>query len=182
MAWKVYGFMEGGLAGNNQFGPLPLKRWIRDIPHKRHKVRHKVTPAHVKPAGLNDSTDERHAESYARWLAQRDGIDIAHGLTCRVEWSGIYSATKTRNVRHWNGTKAQAAYLKRVRAVAWGRKHERYNERKDGKRGAWTHNEFVAEVTIELPNWDWEPAEPVLEINEDYFRDLLAIESLEIAA
>jgi len=37
---------------------------------------------------------------------------------------------------------------------------------------------------IDIPNWDWIPVEPVLQINDDYFRDLLAIpaESLEIAA
>lgn len=161
MTWKVYNaFFAWGSRDKDVQGPMPCKRWIPD--GKRYKVRHKVTV----PASELDSTDYNAAQAvkYALWLAARDGVVIPAGLTRRVVWSGIYSATKTRNVHHWNGTQTQAAYLKRVRAVEWGREHEVYNTRKDGKRGAWLYNEFRAELTIEIPNWDWEPKEPVEEI------------------
>lgn len=158
MTWKVYNaFLPYGSRDGKALGPLPCKRWIPD--GKRYKIKHKVT----EPECSLDATQYNAAQAlkYARWLAARDGVTIPAGLKSKVVWSGVTSATKTRNVHHWNGTRTQAAYLKRVQAVAWGRDHEVYNTRKDGRRGAWLYNEFRAELTIEIPNWDWEPTEPV---------------------
>lgn len=167
MAWKVYGASAGNGysrdAGGEVYGPLPLKLWIR-VPGEKYRIRHKVTPAHVEPRDKDRDRkiDERRAKQYALWLAQRDGLAIPCG-ECRVEWAGIYSTTQTRKVRSWNGVRTQAAYLPRIRAVEWGRMQPCYNTRKDGRRGAWTHDEFVAYLRIEIPHWDFEPTEPVEE-------------------
>jgi hypothetical protein len=39
-----------------------------------------------------------------------------------------------------------------------------------------TFGNSLPRVRIDIPNWDWIPAEPVMQINDDYFRDLLACE------
>jgi hypothetical protein len=167
MSWKVYGFMEPN--GRDAYGPLPRKRWIRDIPHKRHKLAYRF---HYSQRGAEtaDQYNERHAIAYARWLAERDGVDIPKTAEARVVWSGIYSGTKKRTHRRWDGgTSQHAAYCKRIEAVEFGRKYreEHYNTRADGKRGAWlyTTNKMEIAARIEIPNWDWEPAEPVEEVD-----------------
>jgi len=38
-----------------------------------------------------------------------------------------------------------------------------------------TFGNSLPRVRIDIPNWDWIPAEPVMGINEDYFRDLLVM-------
>jgi hypothetical protein len=167
MAWQVYDFFHPGGTSRemlNLAGPLPRKRWIAD--RKKYRVRHRIIPAYtdVRNADEKRRADEKTAEAYARWLAARDGIALPTGCKVRVEWSGVYSKFKTRNVHHWSGTKTQEAYLKRIRAVSWGKDHEVFNTRKDGRRGAWLYNEFRAELTIEIPHWDFEPAPPIEEI------------------
>jgi hypothetical protein len=122
-----------------------------------------------KGAASADEYNERRAKEYARWLMKRDGIEMpTYGAgKCRVVWSGFYSATKTRNVHHWDGNQIHQAYIRRIEAVEWGREEEQYNERKNGRRGAWTHNKWICELRINIPNWDFEPAEPVEEIIAD---------------
>ena len=112
---------------------------------------------------------EATAVEYARWIARRDGISILTGpgsyyKAHRVEWGYVESATKSRTQRSWNGeTRIVPMYEKRVRAVEWGHDEERFNERKDRRRGAWSHTEFVPELRIELPHWDFNPPHPTLE-------------------
>src|SRR5258708_4271179 len=95
MAWKVYGFMEGQ-DGNPRFksrgatvyGPLPRKRWVRDIPHKRHKVKHKATNGSTRSTFDRDEQARKGIE-YARWLAARDGVALPDGSVCAC-WASIY--------------------------------------------------------------------------------------------
>lgn len=163
MTWKVYGclnFSTGYSRRGEIYGPLPCKRWVPD--GKKYRVRHRVRAAYVSALDKDArrKRDERRALEYARWIARRDGLTIP-ALKTKVIWCGIYSAHETRNVRHWSGVKTQAAHFDRIRAVAWGCDHRVYNIRKDGSRGAYLYTEFRPEFTIELPHWDWEPAEPV---------------------
>ena len=145
MAWKVYGFMEGQ-DGNPRFksrgatvyGPLPRKRWVRDIPHKRHRVK-KLAMGSTR--GTFDKAEQmRKAIEYAQWLALRDRIALPEGSVCAI-WANVTLPTG----------KMQS----RVSCVMFYGKPDK--------------------VRIDIPNWSWIPAEPVLEINTNYFRDLLAI-------
>jgi hypothetical protein len=59
-----------------QFGPHPVKVWIRE-PGKRRKVKIKATNMlAAKAARADDMTDRAKAAQYAFWLAKRDGIDL----------------------------------------------------------------------------------------------------------
>jgi hypothetical protein len=86
---------------------------------------------------------EQAAIAYARWLAARDGIALPTSRP-RVEWSSVFNPETNKNER-------------RIRAVSWGREESVFNTRKDGRRGAWSHNAFVADVTVVIPNWSWQP-------------------------
>jgi hypothetical protein len=141
-----------------------LRSYGRDRPSYRFKYGQ-------KGADNAEKYNERRAIAYAEWLAQRDGLTIPneYKIKTRADWSGFYSATKTRKqTRSWSGTTEHAIYCKRIRAVEWGIESqvEHYNHRKDGRRGAWAYNEVKFEVLlrIEIPNWDFEPDEPVEEI------------------
>jgi hypothetical protein len=83
------------------------------------------------------------AINYARWLAARDGIALPTSKP-RVDWSWVYIQATGKNER-------------RIRGVSWGHEKDVYNTRKDGRRGAWSHRIFVADVTVAIPNWDWRP-------------------------
>jgi hypothetical protein len=83
------------------------------------------------------------AIDYARWLATRDGIALPTSRP-RVEWSSVFNPETGKNER-------------RIRAVSWGHETQVYNKRKDGRRGAWSHTAFVAEVSIVIPHWSWQP-------------------------
>jgi hypothetical protein len=108
--------------------------------------------------------DAEIAEKYARWLAARDGVSIPHGKI-RVDWRHVYGEHRTRPVKKWDGTiRPQQIAERRACAVEWGHEEEVYNTRKDGKRGAWLYNQFVADLRIEIPNWDFDPAEPTEEL------------------
>lgn len=56
-------------------------------------------------------------------------------------------------------------HCRRVQAVEWGHDEEVYNTRKDGRQGAYIYTKFVAELRIEIPNWDFDPRQPVEEID-----------------
>jgi hypothetical protein len=88
---------------------------------------------------------EQAAIAYARWLAARDGIALPTSRP-RVEWSGVNTLRGSKWI-----------FERRIRAVSWGREESVFNKRKDGRRGAWSHNAFVADVTVPIPNWDWAP-------------------------
>lgn len=133
---------------------------------------HYHTPGITK-LGTAEEYNARRAVQYAEWLAERDGLAVPaeRNIKARCDWTGIYSKARTRNSRRWDGSLSeQPAYLKRVRAVEWGTewKEEVYNTRKDGKRGAWSHNlmHFDVLLRVEIPNWDFEHPEPVEELLE----------------
>lgn len=118
----------------------------------------------------SDKGAEAQAITYALWLATRDGIELpTHREKPRVSWAGVYSKTRTRRLpaTAWcPDPKPQAIYERRICAVEWGHEEERFNTRKDGKRGAWTHNEFVPVLRIEIPHWDWQPDAPIEQSDE----------------
>lgn len=157
MAWKVYDVYE--TRSGAIYGPLPCKRWL-PVKGARYKVKHKVTNG-FKASGTADEYNAGRARAYAEWLARRDGITIPKGLKCRVEWSVFYHPTKKRLAKGWNGPVEREVYCKRIQAVTWGREEQRYNSRKEGRRAAYSYTVFVEELRIEIPNWDWCPAEPV---------------------
>lgn len=170
MGWKVYGYMEPG--NHYTHGPLPRKRWVKEKTDKRCKLAYRW---HYSQRGGEDDAafNERRAIAYAQWLAARDGLTIPtdRGIKAKCHWDGIYSAIRKRKSRRWDGSVSeQAAYLKRIRAVEWGteRKEEVYNTLKTGKRGAWLYNitHFDVQLRVEIPHWDWEPAEPQEELLE----------------
>lgn len=86
---------------------------------------------------------EQMAIDYARWLATRDSIALPDNRP-RVEWSSVYVDKLAKCER-------------RIRAVAWGHEENVYNYRKNGRRGARIGLHFIAEVTVPLPHWDWQP-------------------------
>ena len=114
--------------------------------------------------GDKKSYNEGRAIAYAEWIAKRDGIQISNGKI-RCAWSGFYSAWSKRNQRFYGGAKEVELYCHRICAVEWGHEEEVYNVRKDGRRGAWSHNQWVAESRIDIPHWDFE--HPPLELCEE---------------
>lgn len=98
-------------------------------------------------AATADEYNERRALEYARWLAARDGVTISEGLAERAEWSGI--------------TDASGKWRKRICAVEFGTK---FTERHGTGRKAYTSQGWRMAARIEIPNWDFDPAEPVEEI------------------
>jgi hypothetical protein len=126
--------------------------------------------------------NEEAALKYARWLATRDGKDVQRYRTrfeqrdefwvrdsYRVEWGCVESKHKRRRRRpRWTGgfSAEFPAMLDRVRAVEFGTARNVYNERKDGRQGAYLYTEFVSEIRIEIPHWDFEY--PPLELCEDH--------------
>ncbi|MCW2195056.1 hypothetical protein AB7M45_007829 [Bradyrhizobium elkanii] len=143
MAWQFYDFFDHPTIE----GPLPEKRWIKHASDKRHKVRHssKVTRS-TGGVSAND-LNERHTLEYARWLAQRDGITIPPGSEYIVQRADV-------NVP---GSKPQS----RIRAVEFGK---RRTTQSGYGRSACTRHHWDVAARIEIPNWDWQPAEPVEEI------------------
>ncbi len=162
--WQVHGHINASgysrAAGGEVYGPLPRKRWVG--PHSSKKPNKLSYRWRYTASGTADEYNEKLASRYVQYLAARDGLKIP-SLKSRVVWSGFYSAWRTRNVRSYSGASNQPVYCRRVQAIEWGHEEERYNERKDGRRGAWTHNEFVPEFRIDIPHWDFEHPEPVEE-------------------
>ena len=161
MAWLFYGDMNALSPYRTyqspycQQGPLPMKRW-RYGPGERGKKHRFAYRASSKVARV-DKSDEAWlatAIEYAKWIAKRDGIDLPAPGTyrkTRADWSGAYSTTRKAS----NGG---FVYERRIRAVQWGDEVERFNTRKDGRRGAFIGKEQVTYFEIVLPNWDWQPA------------------------
>lgn len=138
--------------GNGECTPVAV---LSVAPEKYKKM-----AARVPRIVVTDETEEKKAQQYARWLAARDGIKIPTCGTIRLDWSGVYSKTRKTGRGH-------AIYERRIRAVQWGHKEPVYNTRKDGRRGAWAYDKWVVDFEIGLPNWDWQPDEPVEEIVGD---------------
>lgn len=140
MPWQFYGFMEPW--NPSAYGPLPCKRWIPD--GKRHKLNYKWH--YSQRGGLdNESYVKRCAIAYAEWLAARDGLQVPMG-----------NSVKPR-VDYGLCVNVKGKYASRPRAVEWGTE--------DGRRGAWSYTErrFEVLLRVEIPHWDWSPAEPVEE-------------------
>jgi len=116
-------------------------------------LKHKRRPR--KPAVPKVTLDrggwERKAITYARWLAERDGIALPNGpdvilpgwnsrhwprdANVSIEWCTVYVPTKTGEQR--------AEY--RICSVSWGRVCGVFNMSK----------QFEADIRVELPHWDW---------------------------
>jgi hypothetical protein len=113
------------------------------------RVKYK-TPSVNRKVGTSEEYNASRAIAYATWLAQRDGIELPKGyrIKARVDWSGVYEGN---------------TYRRRVQGVEWGTeyKEEKYNTRKNGRRGAYTHTvtNFDVALRIEIPNWNWMPTE-----------------------
>jgi hypothetical protein len=142
-------------------GKPPVSPFAAKVERKRFKKLTAQVPAR-KPS---DDWYRQQAINYALWLAKRDGIEIPRGVQARVNWSGVCSKTRMHTHKRWDGSlHRHPIYEQRAESVSFGREEPRYNKRKDGRQGAWSHNEFVPEVTIGIPNWDWQPDQPVEEI------------------
>jgi len=122
---------------------------------------------HWQPPRGGDASEynKGRAIAYARWLAARDGITIPPGLEPRAVWSGFYSAHLKTRRKFWSGVKECDVWCKRVRAVEFGRTlsveiHDKRNRFK-GYRDEW-----VCEMTIPIPHWDFEPREPIEEVEQ----------------
>ena len=134
------------------------------------KTRKSKTPT---PARLSKEAREAREEAkviaYARWLASRDGIEIqsSYEYACKisVDWRTVYSRYRKRVRRFWNGTHEVETTYKRAAAVEWGHDESVYNTRKDGRQGAFLYRQFVCDVRIEIPNWDFE--HPPIELCEE---------------
>ena len=84
--WKFYDAFAGGRVGYKETaGPMPRKRWVRD--GKKHRLSYRA-PKHPPDPATSDTTMERKAAEYARWLARRDGKTLPDGRVC-VHWSGV---------------------------------------------------------------------------------------------
>ncbi|WP_027578462.1 hypothetical protein [Bradyrhizobium sp. Ai1a-2] len=143
MAWLFYDFFDHPTI----HGPLPEKRWVPSANDKRHKVRHSSKVTRSTGGVSADDLNARHAVAYAHWLARRDAIEIPAGLEYVVDWSSV--------------TGPNGKLQKRVRAVEFGKR--RTTSSGYGRTACTTHHWDVVS-RIEIPNWDWQPAEPVEEI------------------
>lgn len=134
------------------FKPVPGRPVALVIRAPRYNKAGKLIPQNSEIAAeqrcitTQSSADynEGRALQYAKWLAARDGVELPK-LKTKCVWSGVYRG---------------ARWQRRIRAVEWGRDEDVYNTRKDGRRGAWLYTRFVPELTIEIPNWDFDP-EPI---------------------
>ena len=103
---------------------------------------------------------EKQAIGYVRWLAGRDKIEIYSGYSCktRCDWRDVDIPGKTVGRHYYNGTRQVQATEKRISAVEHGHEEEVFKIRKDGSRGAFLYKQFVCDVRIEIPNWDFVPS------------------------
>ena len=131
---------------------------------RAEKYKPRKLRAHVAVWKPSDAFYRQQAIEYARWLAARDGVALPGRGEIRVDWSAVESKTRKHKRTGWDGVTREFPIMeRRIRSVSWGWEEPRYFQRKDGRQGAWLHNEFVAAVTIEIPNWDWQPDKPVEE-------------------
>lgn len=149
--WKVVGHMNAGdgRRGKVPFGPHPVKVWQGPHRVKGYRRRKPVSATRAcAPASVN-----MQAETYARWLAARDGISVPALCRVAVHMTTIESAHRTmmRNGR------AVPKVESRVMAVSFAEVSEadRYGRVVDTGRV----------VHIELPNWSFDPRDPVEEVD-----------------
>ncbi|PDT77196.1 hypothetical protein [Bradyrhizobium sp. C9] len=146
MAWQFYDFFVHPTI----HGPMPEKRWIPAANDKPHKVRRSSKVTRTAGGVSADDLNERHAIEYARWLARRDNADIPSGTSPLIIWDGV--------------TDAAGKWRKRARAVEFGTRRTTHTGY--GRNACTTHHWDVA-ARIEIPHWDWQPAEPVEEITPE---------------
>lgn len=149
MAWKVIGQMPGWDKSGKMpaiYGPLPVKVWVKVAGEKKHRVsKAKASTSR----GIFDKTDQgRKAVEYARWLATRDGIVLPEGGGGTPRFEPVMVP----------GRKSPEL---RVSAVVFS--HPYKQERRGPlPRGYYARPEpTLAPVTIQIPNWDFVPREPV---------------------
>ncbi|WP_315743125.1 hypothetical protein [Bradyrhizobium sp. SZCCHNR1075] len=159
MAWQFIGFMngrdevkgtyrKGTIKGGTPaiYGPLPIKRWIKRIGERKWRMTYRpsklVTAA--KDGLRAKEVTSRMAGEYAQWLAKRNGITIPADAVPQVVWSQVGNDPKDVRVSAVN-----------------------YHEKGHGR---WGHSTKHI-LTIDIPHWDWTPADP---IEETLQSDLLA--------
>jgi hypothetical protein len=118
---------------------------VTHIAVKGYRVKHRVTNG-LKSGETPTEYNESRAIKYVRWLANRDGVVIPYGKDVRITYR-LNSASK-----------------KRISAVEFGHKEEVYNTLKSGKRGAFLYKQFVCDLRIEIPHWDFVHPEVIEEI------------------
>lgn len=161
LTYTKYQTFSGDLAAANQLSFELARDYTRKIERECgpaigpaqvsiQPVKHKARRAKlISTPAKSDYNWEHTAVAYARWLASRDGIEIPAGFSrATCEWSGVHSATKTN--KH-----GRAVWERRIMAVRFS-------------------GHAVTGPRIEIPNWDWQPAEPVETIDET--PDLLPVD------
>lgn len=156
MAWKVYGFMEGQ-DGNPRFKSRGATVY-GPLPRKRWIA----MPGEKRPRAKKVTMGSTRG-TFDRDEQARKGIEYARWLASR---DGIALPEGSACAIWADVTLPTGKTQMRVSCVMFYGKPDK--------------------VRIDIPNWNFIPAEPILEINHDYFRDLLATpceaEALEIAA
>lgn len=93
---------------------------------------------------------EATAIEYARWLANRDGIDISKANNKRVEYGYL-----GQGLRRERRAVAVIFFHGKARLV-WNSKRRRYDE----------YTDVIDIARIEIPNWDFVPV--ALELPDDF--------------
>ena len=144
--WKVYGYCEPFgyyKRGREMHGPLPRKRWIPVAADRKHKMNYKA-PKRISGGAEDAATyNSRRAVEYARWLAARDGIDVADLDGAAV--LGFFEGQNGKTCRRF-----QSVDFFKPQNTHFGRRVTRP----------------AASVTIAIPHWDFDPVEPVEEFVE----------------
>jgi hypothetical protein len=139
-----------------------LNRAIPDAVITCEPERYRRRKPHIPAWRPPHNWAEQQAIEYARWLAARDGIVLPTGKEVKIwiDWQTVESKTKKTSRRRWDGSVIeQPALERRAASVAWG--HD--EPRKMPGRYGWRYNEFVCDVRIDIPHWDFDPDPPVEE-------------------
>jgi len=159
MSWKIVGHLNASgqthavrLPGATRttyvevYGPHPRKLWVG--PHRVKGYRpHKPTLG-PRPSG---PTVAYQAEVYARWLAARDSVAIPEDCVAKIITTELVS-------EHRVTPSGRPKREERVTSVA-------FHKARESRHGTIEHA-TESTVTIYLPNWDFDPREPVEEIVE----------------
>jgi hypothetical protein len=161
MAWKVIGFHNASGDGPSPrtprgtmrnptwdyrvaFGPHPRKAWVKTVGERRARLPKAKNALAGSDGATKREVNERMAINYALWLAKRDGIELPRDRDGYV----------VRGKPFWNTALSNGKPEPRIASVSF-----------HGKTGG---------QIIQIPNWDWTPAEPVETIVplDEAFEDL----------
>ena len=139
------------------------QRYAKEFAHQEPQVSFAFEKPVRKPAFKRDThpadkVRKHMAIEYAKWLMKRDGvvlpvIDYWSGENIRVDWGYVDVPG------HKHGEQ-------RAIAVEWGHQEGVYME-VSKRRRRYLDTQFVPDLRIEIPNWDFVPVEPVEETLDD---------------